>query len=358
MSNGIRLAAGALALSGLVACATPVTQQAPLDRALVEREAHIQQVLALRERFKMQWRLNRVSHPLLVAATAFCPGRTRQVLGFTYANAAGFPEAERAAAAEALGLGERLQVVDVVPGGPAQRAGLRVGDRLLAVAGRALPAGAEALAAAGRRFDQALAGGGPVVVAVEREGRRRRLELRPETACAYPVVLVTGDAVNAFADGRRVGVTTGMLRFVESDRELAVVVAHEIAHNAMGHMKKKVQNYALGTFFDILAAAYGVDTRGTFGNLGAQSYSKAFEGEADYVGLYIMARAGMDVRGTANFWRRMAAVSPGAIQRALAVSHPSTPERYLAIEGATREILDKRAAGRPLLPELKRVTGE
>jgi predicted Zn-dependent protease len=37
-----------------------------------------------------------------------------------------------------------------------------------------------------------------------------------------------------------------MLRFTGKDDELAVVVAHEIAHNAMGHIDAKKKNATLG----------------------------------------------------------------------------------------------------------------
>jgi predicted Zn-dependent protease len=54
------------------------------------------------------------------------------------------------------------------------------------------------------------------------------------------VVLSESDAVNAFADGEKVVITKGMMRFVENDRELSLVIAHEMAHNAMGHTDNKL----------------------------------------------------------------------------------------------------------------------
>ncbi len=42
----------------------------------------------------------------------------------------------------------------------------------------------------------------------------------------------------------------------------------------------------------VIMATTGVDTQGTLGNLTALAFSKAFEQEADYAGLYILARAG------------------------------------------------------------------
>ena len=38
-----------------------------------------------------------------------------------------------------------------------------------------------------------------------------------------------------------------MLRFIEDDRELQMIIAHELAHNIEGHIEKKSNNFILGT---------------------------------------------------------------------------------------------------------------
>ena len=40
--------------------------------------------------------------------------------------------------------------------------------------------------------------------------------------------------------------------------------------------------------------------------IGVAAFSQAFELEADYVGLYILARAGYPTKNAAAFWRKMA----------------------------------------------------
>lgn len=47
-----------------------------------------------------------------------------------------------------------------------------------------------------------------------------------------------GDDLNAWADGRNIVVTARMMRFAATDDELAFVVAHEMAHNLLGHAAK------------------------------------------------------------------------------------------------------------------------
>ena len=64
----------------------------------------------------------------------------------------------------------------------------------------------------------------------------------------------------------RIYITRGMLRFVDNPGEIATVVAHELAHNLMGHRAAKETNMVagagVGLVFDILAAVAGVDTGG------------------------------------------------------------------------------------------------
>jgi predicted Zn-dependent protease len=180
-----------------------------------------------------------------------------------------------------------------------------------------------------------------------------------DTVCNYGVVVQKDDALNAFADGNTIYVTSAMMRFATEPAEIETVVAHEIAHNAMGHIDAKKRNAAVaglfGVLLDVAAASQGVNTGGEYTKqmaaLGAMTFSQDFEREADYVGLYIMARANEPVTSSANLWRRMATESPGSIK--FASSHPTTVERYVRLEAAAAEIEQKRTTGEPLVPELK-----
>ena len=146
-----------------------------------------------------------------------------------------------------------------------------------------------------------------------------------------------------------------LMRFIQSDEELALVVSHEIAHNALDHVAKTKGNIIFGSIIDALIyITTGVDTISVFGEMGRLVFSKESEKEADYAGTYIAARGGFDVTNAANLWRRMAAEYPGSIRDAFLATHPSTPERFLIVEETVREIEEKRLMGKPLLPEKKR----
>ena len=53
-----------------------------------------------------------------------------------------------------------------------------------------------------------------------------------------------------------------------------------------------------------------------------------------------------------NFWRRMAVIHPASIKTNHSSTHPSAPERFVALESAVGEIHAKLNAGRPLVPEV------
>lgn len=61
-----------------------------------------------------------------------------------------------------------------------------------------------------------------------------------------------------------------------------------------------------------------------------------------------MARAGYRIDDAANFWRRMAISSPGSVT--MTSDHPATPERFVALQAAVKEIGAKTAQGEPLVP--------
>ena len=120
----------------------------------------------------------------------------------------------------------------------------------------------------------------------------------------------------------------------------------------MNHIDAKTTNYIAGSVLDVIVStATGVGTQGTFGKAGAQAFSKDFEAEADYVGLYILASTKAEIEKAPTFWRRMAALHPGAVNHA--GTHPATPERFVAMEQTIKEIRGKQKAGKPLRPEMK-----
>lgn len=341
-----------LALIYLTACAAPNTARVSYDSVELQAEAALQRELALKKILSYKKRLNTVSYPILKAATKFCSGKRSYSMGARGSSSSDYKDAWRTTANKIFG-GDKYIVTWVAKDGPAAKSGLAVDDRILSI--NDVEFGTSNLQHK-KFYDEAVRINkhtAPIKsLLVKRGDQLLEIAIRLEKICGYPVVLSESDAVNAYADGKRIIITKGMMRFAQQDQELALVVAHELGHNLMGHLDKKKTNHMLGTIIDLAAAVNGINTQGTFANAGARAFSQDFEAEADYVALYYMNAAGLPLEGTANFWRQMAAEHPGSIGSNHSASHPATPERFLAISNTIAEIKHKITAGLPLEPNL------
>lgn len=338
----------------ILGCAAPTTKQVGLDPELIRQEEEKQKQLALEKDRDYDARLQRVALPILRAGVPLCEGNTLPRIGIQMSNIDVYQKDYQSAANAVFGLDDRVQIIGVTAGGPAEAAGVEIGDIILRVNGDKLPTGKKAIKESTKIADNALAAGSVVSFDLLRASEELSIDVPGEEVCRFSVQLLAMDDLNAFADGNAIYVTRGMMRFAENDRQLAVVVAHELAHNSQEHIKAKKKNFWLGTIFDVVAAAYGVNTQGAFGNMAARTYSKEFESEADYVGLYVMALADIDLSEAADFWRGFGAENPSSITRNYASSHPSSAERYLAIENTVIEIHVKQKDGFELKPEMKK----
>jgi membrane-associated protease RseP (regulator of RpoE activity) len=240
-------------------CATPKTRGVPIDPVAQAREEALQKRLVIETQGRDQLHVMSVALPILTASTPLCGEKTSPSAGLIVATADDFNEKIREAAREFYGLTERPKVIGVVAGSPAEQAGLRQGDVLTAINDVEVEAGSKATSKYVKLLRAQMSSGDPLRVAVEREGQPIVLAVTPKLSCDYSVLVDPSGEVNAYADGKNVVVTKGMLRFVESDVELSTVIAHELAHNAI-HINAQTTNYMLGSF-DILAismASHGV----------------------------------------------------------------------------------------------------
>ncbi len=342
------LAAVVLAAAIVAACA-PVSKLPEVSAEAAKREREIQYELAFQQLLRNTQRVHKIAYPILKANAALCGESVRQGIGFHAANKFNVPKDYRAAAEKIAGIGDEIKVIAVAEGSAA--AGFREGDVLATVNGWEIPKGDGAIRKLHERLDEIAAKKTELAFAVNRGGKTESLRLTTDTVCKYGYKVSESADANAYADGDNIFIQAGIIRLARDDNDLATVIGHEIAHNLMDHLTKQRGNAALGTVVDILFAGFGVNTQGAFGNLGGRVFSQEFEAEADYVGLYLMARAGFRIDDVALFWRRMAVEHPGSIRNSLAGTHPATPERFLALEKSIAEIKAKQAAGKPLLPE-------
>lgn len=342
----------AITMLAMVGCSTPATRTPGLDEASVDEETRKQLEIMFETGLAYHDRTLAAAYPLLKAAVPLCPSDRSPTLGLDPVNKYSLSKSMRPILEASYGIGEELVILTIPPGSPAEQAGLRKWDRIVTLEGEAPTTGHKATEAWREMENRLLAGKDVVTLTIEREGVQSDLQLQPDEICNYMVYENFSSDVNAYASGEAVMLTAGMLRFVENDEELSLVLAHEIAHNVMEHMAARQSNYSAGSVLDIVAAVAGVNTGGAFSTLGAASYSKSFETEADYVGLYIMAMAGMPIEDAPALWRRMAATQTSS--SGFLASHPTTSERYVALGEAIEEIQAKQQQKLALRPNLKK----
>ncbi|MDF1716689.1 MAG: M48 family metallopeptidase [Antarcticimicrobium sp.] len=105
--------------------------------------------------------------------------------------------------------------------------------------------------------------------------------------------------------------SVALIDSTRSADELAFVLSHETSHHILGHLDRQARHAAVGAeIFGDLATLDGaspaavVRAREIGAEVGARSYSKDFELEADQLGTVIAYRAGFDpLRGAGYFTR-------------------------------------------------------
>jgi len=327
----------------LTACGAH-TQLPDVDQAAMEREAKIQRALALKEFVKFNTILMQPAFQVRRASVELCEDNVSYSFGLAMVYD-GNDQFSEAAVIE-FDVRDNALIYAIADGSPAAEAGLRVDDRITQINGQSLAGAHDAAISA---IEDAMQSGAAVQLSIKRDAQAFNTTITPISVCGFPVQLINDQAVNAFADGERVMISKGMVRFVDSEDELALVIGHELAHNSEAHQDSKMGNAIVGAIFDGIAAGFGVNTGGLFSNALANANSQDFESEADYVGAYFAARAGYDVSNAAGLWRRMAASNPEAIHLA-GTTHPSTAKRFLALEEASAEIKQRQEAGEDLIP--------
>jgi Zn-dependent protease with chaperone function len=323
----------------------------PVDSAALDAEAETQKRLVVGQHLAEVRQLHRIVYPMLAANAALCGARTAWGTGL-------LAETDEdqgrlfAAAAQAAGLGPLPTVIGVADGSPAARAGIVAGDRIVAVGGTPLSPGRRAHEDFVILMDQF--SGPEATLAIERPApgdapvERQTVTLVRERACSMPYRVTVSEAINAYANGRELTVTSGLLRFLGSDGDIAVIVGHEIAHNVMGH-NSGAGAPGIAALYDF----FGLGAKPRNGDGPSLPINQAFEAEADYVGLYLMARAGFAIDGAPAVYRRFAVSAPSSIVARSGASHPSSPARVVMLSEAVREIAGKRAQGLALIPDKK-----
>ncbi len=336
---GILCAISALTLS---ACATQLDRP-PVDAAAVLEEGQEVERIRVATQLERMSRVWAVGDRIRIAGTDLCGDRTAYDFGLRVTSRETLFEDSDNPPRE-IGLGSGVRVWDARA--EVQALGIRRNVRIVEIDHVRIHELADYQKAIKTAQLQP-----SLTLGFEDDDGFRRETLSGVMACDYAVSLNSDPEINAFADGSNVFVNAGMIRFVESDDELAIVIGHEIAHNVLGHPTQRKAQIAVGAVFDVaIAVLTGIGTN-TFSMLGAGAFSEGQESDSDYMGLYLAARAGYRVEAAPSFWHRMGAETHDRASDTMLRSHPSNSRRAAAMRAAIREIESKRFNHQPLLPE-------
>lgn len=295
-----------------------------------------------------------IAHRMAIANPGAC-GRPEMMTGLILHDLTQYEPAQRHAVSGAFSLNSGFGVLQLVPGSAATRAGLQIDDEIISVGNARVedPVSVARSKKSFRRMEgmsarlQSRLPYGRVPLLVRRKGLLHRVDLQGERGCGGHLSLSQSSTLNAWADGKHIVVSTAMTKFARSNDEIAFVIAHEMAHNILGHMHG--QNVSQGIF-------------GT-GN----SRSKSIEIEADSYAVGLMSKAGYRPQAGVTFLQH----SQRRLWWAFSLSHPSFGRRIQSVLAAisslnapksywTRESLPSsmpRSIGQPIHTSAPQKTG-
>jgi predicted Zn-dependent protease len=158
---------------------------------------------------------------------------------------------------------------------------------------------------------------------------------RPKTPKDVYVGIVNDPQINAAnAGGGQFYVTTGLLEKA-NDQELRGIMAHEIAHDDLGHVAKLQTlgaGLSLGTILleQLLPGSSAVTP--IAGSLIARGYSRSEEAAADRHGVEILRRAGYSKDDLIHALQWVERASGGSGGGGFLSTHPATDERIDALK--------------------------
>lgn len=156
----------------------------------------------------------------------------------------------------------------------------------------------------------------------------------------YEFVVLNNSVPNAWAlPGGKIAVNRGLLTELESEAELAAVLAHEIVHAAGRHTAKQMSRGML--MEGLVVATTAVTNDSSYGDLavgGASAaaqlvtmkYGRSAELESDKYGMRYMSKAGYDPQGAVALQETFVRLSEGRNEdwlSGLLASHPPSRER-------------------------------
>jgi hypothetical protein len=234
-----------------------------------------------------------------------------------------YPAALVAPVKTLFGFASPVSIELVLPGSPAESAGLHAKDGVLAIAGM-MPSPEDGDGKPDTRVRDAFENGLIELAAnrsqlwrVVRAGHELELTVMPRPACRVRFEIVPGNSLTARNDGLLVQLSARYLEQLRPD-ELAVIVAHELAHGVLAHRRRLV---AAGVSKGLLAE---------FGRNGR--LNRAVEREADRLSVHLLRNAGYDPENAPRFWDQHGSEFGGGLLRSRVYDFPADRARLMRAE--------------------------
>lgn len=190
----------------------------------------------------------------------------------------------------------------------------------------------------------------PLITNYINEVGQKLLSALPPQPFSYHFYVLKEDTYNAFAiPAGHIFIFSGLLEAMESEEELACILAHEISHVICRHISQKIErsekvSYATlaGVVAGVLLGTAGASTAAnavTIGSMAAgQSYALAYgredERQADQIGLNVLRKAGYNGKGLISTLKKMRSkrwFDSNQIPTYL-TTHPASEERMAYID--------------------------
>jgi S1-C subfamily serine protease len=244
--------------------------------------------VSLRSFAAQQMHLQTIAYRIGTASSAMC-ANPDMLTGMVLHDLSQYDPEVRPAVARAFSLGAGVGVIQIVPGSAAERAGLRIDDEIVAVDGRSIadPSVYSQARKSYARMEritallEAALRNGATQLLVRRGGTLMRVTLQADRGCGGELSLIDSGDTNAWSDGQQVAVTTAMAQLANDDDEIAFVIAHEMAHNILGHSR--------------------TSSDGIFGFSFGLSRSRQSELAADQLAVRLMSGGGYNPEGGIDF---------------------------------------------------------
>lgn len=269
-----------------------------------------------------------IAYRIAAANSGSCAG-VEMITGLVLHDLTRYEASVRPAVSRAFSMDSGFGVLAVVPNSVAARAGLRVDDEILAVgrfsvadpAAWKRPRSYERMERFHAIVNAALVKGEADVL-LRRSGNMLRLPIRAQRGCGGKLALRDSSTLNAWSDGRNILVTTGMAELSRTDDEMSFVIAHEMAHNILGHSQDGA-------------------ARGIFGF----AKTKRGEIEADRYAVRLMSKAGYEPEGGISFLQN----ARRRLWWSFSLDHPGFGRRMKTVAAAKRATQPRALAPRDLL---------